>query len=203
MHLVHQADGQGFLRIDLGAGHRQPLGFGIAQAFNQEGGDLRGHDAQRGLRQAEAHVVARQAHVRDAGQTETAAHHGAFQHGDDGQAGVGVGQAQAPERSVDRFDRVALGDGFAGAQLRLLLRQLHAGLGHVADVATGAEMATGAPQHHDAHGGVGLGMFQGGQQLLHHGHGHGVAYLGAVQGEGANAPVQLDLKGGEAHEVTL
>src|SRR5690606_38866631 len=130
--VVHQAQAQGLGSVEAGGGQGQAAGLGQADAVHHEGRDLRREDTQRGFRQAELGAGGSDGHVGDAGQTEAAAEHGAFQH---------------------RYQYLRGGLGFfqqrteGAVQFAVGVAALGAGAGHVLDVAAGAEVATGAAQN--------------------------------------------------------
>jgi hypothetical protein len=176
--LVHQADGQGLRRIEPPAGHGQALGLRVAQALDQERCNLCGHHAQRSFGQTKAGGFGGDGYIGHAGQAKATAHHRALQHCHHRQRGVGKRGAQ-----VAKFG-VHMGNGIGS--VALVLQGAHAGSRHVLEVAPRAEMPTGTAQHHHADGirrtDRAFGLCQGAPQLTHHGKRHGVAHLGAIQG---------------------
>ena len=106
MHLVHEPDRQRLRRAELAARDRQPTRLRRAHALHEKGRDLRGHDAQRGLRQPQLRALPGQRHVDDAREAEPAAHHRAFEHGDRREARARERAAQRAEAGVDVSDGV-------------------------------------------------------------------------------------------------
>ena len=191
VHLVHQAQRQRLPRVELAAGDGQPLRFGIAQPLDEEGPDLRRHDAERGFGEAEHRALAGDRDVGHAGEAEAAAHHRAFEHRHHRERRARERDAELAERRVDLDDGLGVG------------RQPHARAGHVLDVGAGREVAAGAAEHDDAGAAVTFGRGQRLAKFQHHRHRQRVAHLGPVQRDRQHAAFGVHQQRVEVHAAFL
>lgn len=118
--------------------------------------------------------------VRHAGQAKTTAQHRAFQHRHD-----------HLRRLLGLFEHGAKG----AVQLTVGFGASGAGTGHVLDVATGAEVPTGATQDDGAHAQVVLHAVEYGAQFTDHGQAHGVAAVRAIEGDVQHAGLKVEQQG--------
>ena len=170
---IDETDALGLGAVDALAREREPARARLADARDDEGRDLRRHQAERGFAEREFRVRAREHDVGGAGEAEAAAHGRALDH-----RHQHFGQARERDHEIAEA-AVVLRDRIDSRPAR---RALLAFL-EIAHAAAGAEKAVGAAQHHRAQRRVRGGRDDCRLQFFHHLRAERVARRRIVQGQ--------------------
>jgi hypothetical protein len=190
---VDDAQGQGFVDIDLAAGEDQLLGLWQADAARQEvHASAVGDDAAMDVGPAEVGPFAGDDEVAGQRGVGSQAGRGAVDGGDHW-LGHGVQQRLRVVHALLAVPAVEA--DFAG-------RRIHAAL-HAGDVAAGAEALAGAGEHQCLDGLVGGDALQRIDELGAHVVAHRVALVRAVQGDRGDRGFDLQVDQGEVHGSLL
>ena len=184
---MDKTDAHGFLGTDARAGHRQPLGFRIADALQQDGRNLGRDEAKGRFRQGEFHRMGGNRNVGSAGKAEPAAHDGTFQRRDDGfrrRCKTRHHGAESGGKLMDCFRRV----------VRI------AGICHVLDVGTGGKCAVGTAHDNDTHRIALFSVVERTDKFLQQGQRHGIPDLRPVECEMAHTAFVTDEDQRFAHD---
>ena len=177
---VHQPQASGFFAIKTRGGQRQAPGLSQADALDHERCDLCRDQAEAGFWQTELRLMMGNGDVADAGQAKAATEHRAFQHRDHHLRGFFHFFQQRAKCAV---------------QILVSLGALASGVGHVLDVATGAEMPAGTAQHQRPHLWVFAHPGQHSAQFANHVQAHGVAAFRPIKGDVQHAAVAVQQQG--------